>query len=71
MGYPQASLAKIGEGAQIAKSALLYHFTTPDEIVAAVVESVFTASATVIIPAVSAATTARDQLAAYISANGG
>ncbi|MFC4741644.1 TetR/AcrR family transcriptional regulator [Gordonia hankookensis] len=70
VGYPQASLAKIAERAEIAKSALLYHFTSKDEIVAAVVESVFTASASVMIPAVSTATTARDQLAAYISANG-
>ncbi|WP_279102516.1 TetR/AcrR family transcriptional regulator [Gordonia bronchialis] len=69
-GYPQTSLAKIAERAAIAKSALLYHFTNKDEIVAAVVQAVFSASAAVIIPAVTAASNPTGQLAAYIDANG-
>ena len=70
VGYPQASLSKIAERAEIAKSALLYHFTNKDEIVTEIVETVFSASVAVMIPAVSSATTAKEQLAAYIDANG-
>ncbi|AZG48078.1 TetR/AcrR family transcriptional regulator [Gordonia insulae] len=70
VGYPQASLAKIAERAEIAKSAVLYHFRGKDELVAAIVEAVFGASAGVMIPRIMAATTATDRLRAYIASNG-
>lgn len=70
VGYPQASLAKIAERAEIAKSAVLYHFRGKNDLVAAIVEAVFAASAGVMIPQIMAATTATDRLRAYIASNG-
>lgn len=70
VGYPQASLAKIAERAGIAKSAVLYYFRTKDDLVGALVEKVFGASATVMVPRIAAAQSATDKLAAYVDANG-
>lgn len=69
-GYPQTSLAKIADRAGIAKSVVLYHFKNKDELVAAIVTAVFTASAEVMVPAILAADDAPSRLAAYIDANG-
>lgn len=68
-GYPAASIAKIAEHVGIAKSVALYHFRTKDELVAAVTVSVFTTAAAAIVPALAAAGTAAEKLAAYIRAN--
>ncbi|MFT4127061.1 MAG: helix-turn-helix domain-containing protein [Gordonia sp. (in: high G+C Gram-positive bacteria)] len=68
-GYPQTSLAKIAERAGVAKSVVLYHFTNKDELVAAIVGAVFTASAGVIIPALAGAATSVGRLAAYVDAH--
>ncbi|MDS1116872.1 TetR/AcrR family transcriptional regulator [Gordonia westfalica] len=70
IGYPQASLSKIGERASIAKSVVLYHFKGKHELVAAIVETVFTASATVMVPRLSAAQSPTHRLIAYIESNG-
>ncbi|KRD20686.1 TetR family transcriptional regulator [Mycobacterium sp. Root265] len=68
-GYTQASLAKIAEHVGIAKSVVLYHFTSKTDIIEAVVAAVFGQAAAIIAPAVAAESTARDKLAAYIRAN--
>ena len=68
-GYTQASLAKIAEHVGIAKSVVLYHFTSKTDIIEAVVAEVFGQAAAIIVPAVAAESTARDKLAAYIRAN--
>ncbi|GAC68635.1 putative transcriptional regulator [Gordonia soli NBRC 108243] len=69
-GYPQSSIAKIAERAGIAKSVVLYHFRGKDELVAAIVETVFAKSAAVMIPQIVAASTATERLRAYIASNG-
>ncbi|KRQ25903.1 MULTISPECIES: TetR/AcrR family transcriptional regulator [Mycobacteroides] len=68
-GYPQASLAKIAEHVGVAKSAVLYHFTSKTEVIESVMVEVFTRAATAIVPAVHAESTATARLAAYIRAN--
>lgn len=68
-GYPQASLARIAEHIGIAKSAVLYHFTSKSEVVEAVFTEIFTRGVAVIVPAVNAETTAAAKLSAYIRAH--
>ncbi len=68
-GYPQTSLAKIAEHVGVAKSAVLYHFTSKTEVIESVMLEVFTRAATVIVPAVHAETTALARLTGYIRAN--
>lgn len=68
-GYPQASLARIAEHIGIAKSAVLYHFTSKSEVVEAVFTEIFTRGVAAIVPAVNAETTAASKLSAYIRAN--
>ena len=70
-GYANASIAKIADHIGIAKSVVLYHFKTKDEIIAAVVTTVFGATAAQLGPAVAAAPNASARLAAYIRANVG
>jgi TetR/AcrR family transcriptional regulator, fatty acid metabolism regulator protein len=68
-GYGRASVARIAEHIGIAKSVVLYHFKTKDEIVAAVVLAVFGAAAAQMIPAMAAASAPSERLAAYIRSN--
>ncbi|MUM18464.1 TetR family transcriptional regulator [Mycobacterium sp. CBMA271] len=68
-GYPQTSLAKIAEHVGIAKSAVLYHFTSKTDVIESVMIEVFTRAATVIVPAVRAESTATGRLTAYIRSN--
>ncbi|MGH3727060.1 MAG: TetR/AcrR family transcriptional regulator [Mycobacterium sp.] len=68
-GYPQTSLAKIAEYVGVAKSAVLYHFTSKTDVIESVMVDVFTRAATVIVPAVQAESTATGRLTAYIRAN--
>ena len=68
-GYPQASLARIAEHIGIAKSAVLYHFTSKSEVVDAVFTEIFARGAAVIVPAINAETTAAAKLSTYIRAN--
>jgi AcrR family transcriptional regulator len=50
-GYAQASVAKIAEHIGVAKSVVLYHFKTKNDIIEAVVAAVFTAAAAQMVPA--------------------
>lgn len=68
-GYPQASVAKIAEHIGVAKSVVLYHFKSKNDIIAAAVTAVFERAAAIIVPAVAAETTATAKLCAYIRAN--
>ena len=68
-GYAQASVAKIAEQIGVAKSVVLYHFKTKNDIIAAAVGTVFDHAAAVIAPAVAAEKTAAGKLGAYIRAN--
>lgn len=68
-GYAHASLAKIAEHIGVAKSVVLYHFRTKNEIIGAAVTAVFEQAAAVIVPAVAAENTAAGRLRAYIRAN--
>ena len=70
-GYAQASVAKIAEHIGVAKSVVLYHFKTKNDIIEAVVAAVFTAAAAQMVPAMAAATSPADRLAAYIRSNVG
>lgn len=69
IGYAQTSVAKIADHVGIAKSVVLYHFKTKDDIIAAVVTDVFNTAAAHMIPALTAAQNPADQLAAYIRSN--
>lgn len=68
-GYGQASLAKIAEHIGVAKSVVLYHFKTKNDIIEAVVLAVFSAAATQMVPAMASAASPSDRLAAYIRSN--
>ncbi|MGV0741446.1 TetR/AcrR family transcriptional regulator [Mycolicibacterium sp. XJ870] len=68
-GYAQASLARIAAQIGVAKSVVLYHFTSKAEMVEAVFVDIFERGAAVIVPAVVAETTATAKLSAYIRAN--
>ncbi len=69
IGYAQTSVAKIADHVGIAKSVVLYHFKTKDDIIAAVIAEVFGAAATHMLPALIAAETPSDRLGAYIRSN--
>jgi TetR/AcrR family transcriptional regulator, fatty acid metabolism regulator protein len=68
-GYAQASIARIADRISVAKSVVLYHFKTKNEIIEAVVLAVFGAAAEHMTPTVAAATSPAERLAAYIRAN--
>ena len=69
IGYAATSVAKIADHVGIAKSVVLYHFKTKDDIIAAVVTDVFTAAAAHMLPALTAAGTPSERLGAYIRSN--
>jgi TetR/AcrR family transcriptional regulator, fatty acid metabolism regulator protein len=69
-GYGTASIARIAERAGIAKSVVLYHFATKDDLVGVVVTQIALARAAAIGPAVEAETTAGGKLRTYIRATG-
>ena len=68
-GFGQASIARIAEQVGVAKSVVLYHFATKDELVGAIVAHVMTGGVTAMVPALVAEPTAAGKLAAYIRAN--
>jgi AcrR family transcriptional regulator len=68
-GYGQASIAKIAEHIGVAKSVVLYHFKTKNDIIEAVVLAVFSAAAAQMVPAMAAAASPAERLAAYIRSN--
>jgi TetR/AcrR family transcriptional regulator, fatty acid metabolism regulator protein len=65
-GFAQASLAKIAQRADVAKSVVLYHFANKDELVEQVLTAVSTASAAMLPERLATATTARDKLRVII-----
>jgi TetR/AcrR family transcriptional regulator, fatty acid metabolism regulator protein len=69
-GYGDTSIAKIAERAGIAKSVVLYHFVSKEELVGAVVIQVSGVAATALVPAIEAEATAGGKLRAYIRASG-
>lgn len=68
-GYARTSIAKIAEQIGVAKSVVLYHFKTKNDIIEAVVAAVFTAAAADMVPALAAASSPADRLTAYIRSN--
>lgn len=68
-GYGSASVGKIAEHVGVAKSVVLYHFNTKNDIIEAAIATVLVKAASVIGPAVDTQDTAPDKLAAYIRAN--
>ena len=69
-GYSNASIAKIAERAGIAKSVVLYHFATKDELVGVVVAQISLAAASAMVPAIEAEATAAGKLRTYIRVSG-
>lgn len=68
-GFSQASIARIAQRAGVAKSVVLYHFASKDDLVAAIVAQVMAEGAQAITPAVRAEAAAAGKLVAYIRAN--
>lgn len=68
-GYAQASIAKIADHIGVAKSVVLYHFKTKDDIIEAVVAAVFAAASVAMASAVASATSPAERLSAYIRSN--
>ncbi|MFD2415968.1 TetR/AcrR family transcriptional regulator [Amycolatopsis pigmentata] len=69
-GYPAASIGKIAERAGVAKSVVLYYFSTKEKLVHTLVMEIFLASVPVMVPAIAAEETASGKLRAYIRSNG-
>jgi AcrR family transcriptional regulator len=69
LGFGRASIARIADRVGVAKSVVLYHFATKDDLVTAIVEHVMVGGAQVMVPAMRAEQTAAGKLAAYIRAN--
>jgi AcrR family transcriptional regulator len=68
-GFANASISRIAERVGVSKSVVLYHFATKDELVAAIVTSVFAGGAQIMASAIKAEKSAAGKLAAYIRAN--
>lgn len=68
VGYPRASLAEIARRAGVAKSAIVYYFSTKDALLLGVVDVVFTALDGALRGAVAARSTPADRLRAYAEA---
>jgi TetR/AcrR family transcriptional regulator, fatty acid metabolism regulator protein len=69
LGYGQASLARIAERAGISKGVIGYHFAGKDELLAEVVAEVMARAEEYIRPRVSAASTGRAVLRAYMESS--
>jgi AcrR family transcriptional regulator len=68
-GFVHASIAQIARRVGVAKSVVLYHFATKDDLVAAIVGRVMVECAQAMTPAVLAEESAADKLVAYIRSN--
>jgi TetR/AcrR family fatty acid metabolism transcriptional regulator len=67
LGYGQASFARIAERAGLSSTRLIsYHFDGKAELIEQVVTEVYTAAGASMAPAVAAASTATEQLRAYL-----
>jgi AcrR family transcriptional regulator len=71
VGWAQASIRKIADRVGVAMSAVLYHFGTKDNLVAAIIEEMYRAALAVVVPALDAEVTASGKLTAYIRASVG
>lgn len=69
VGYPRATIARIAERIGAAKGVVLYHFTSKDALVTALVTDVMAAGTAALVAALDAEQTATGRLAAYIRAN--
>jgi AcrR family transcriptional regulator len=68
-GIGQASLARIAQRAGVSKGVVSYHFAGKDELMKQVVLAVYEAGAHAMGPAIQAAPTPRERLAAYLRSN--
>ncbi len=66
VGYPQTSIRKIAERADIAMSVVLYHFGSKDGLIEAVIASMYRSGIMAVVPEVDRARTQTDKLATYI-----
>lgn len=71
IGWAQTSIRKIADRVGVAMSAVLYHFGTKDNLVEAIIEEMYRAALSVVVPAVDAESTATNKLAAYIRSSVG
>lgn len=69
VGWPQTSIRKIADRVGIAMSAVLYHFGTKDNLVAALIEEMYRCALATVVPALDAESTAAGKLSAYIRSN--
>ncbi|MGH3644562.1 MAG: TetR/AcrR family transcriptional regulator [Mycobacterium sp.] len=69
IGWAQTSIRKIADRVGVAMSAVLYHFGNKDNLVDAIVEEMYRTALAIVVPAVTAETTASGKLNAYIRAN--
>jgi TetR/AcrR family transcriptional regulator, fatty acid metabolism regulator protein len=68
-GIGQASLARIATRAGVSKGVVSYHFAGKDDLMKQVVLAVYEAGAQAMAPAIAAATTPGEHLAAYLRSN--
>lgn len=68
IGYSQASLARIAERARVSKSVISYHFSSKDELLEQVVETIFGDIGRFIEPSLAAEDTAAGKVRAYLTA---
>ncbi|MGH3382204.1 MAG: TetR/AcrR family transcriptional regulator [Actinoallomurus sp.] len=70
IGYTKASIRRIAERVGVAMSVVLYHVASKDDLVGAIVAESYRSALELMVPAVTAETTARGKLDAYIRSNG-
>ncbi|HMH70661.1 MAG TPA: TetR/AcrR family transcriptional regulator [Candidatus Saccharimonadales bacterium] len=68
-GYAAASVDHIAKQAGTSKGTVLYHFKSKREVEKAVVDTLYEAGATYIVPRITTANTHRERVTAYISSN--
>lgn len=66
VGWAQTSIRKIADRVGVAMSAVLYHFGTKDNLVDAVIATMYRTALEAVVPAVDAENTAAGKLHAYI-----
>jgi AcrR family transcriptional regulator len=69
VGFGQASLSEIANRARISKGVISYYFDGKDDLIRQVVTAVYMEGGAFMVPRLAAATTARERLRAYITAN--
>ena len=69
LGYGQASLARIAERAGISKGVIGYHFAGKDELIREIVREVLARAIEYMQPRITAQSTGREMLRAYIESN--